>query len=248
MKARLLLVIPAYRESQRLPHFLPQVIDAIKAANLPVRLIIVDDGSGVDETVRLEQALESIVSPHDWIEPVHALPVNQGKGGAIYAGWDLAQEEEWLAFVDADGAVPAEEIVRLAALALQAPVGVDAVVGVRVHHAEHVVKRTWLRNLAGHTFRSLVRLLFHLPVPDTQCGLKFVRRSAWQAVRAQLTEMRFCFDVELLAHFHRRKVMIQPEPITWAESPGGTIRPLTHVEMFLTLLRLRRHFEETAPL
>ena len=46
---------------------------------------------------------------------------NQGKGGAIYSGWDTASLDEfrWVAFVDADGAITPEETLRFLNLATE---------------------------------------------------------------------------------------------------------------------------------
>ena len=42
------------------------------------------------------------------------LEKNQGKGGAIYSGWDQADPEKykWIAFVDADGAISPQETLN----------------------------------------------------------------------------------------------------------------------------------------
>ena len=43
----------------------------------------------------------------------HRIPVNSGKGGAVYSGWDLICDSEWLGLLDADGSIPPHEVVRL---------------------------------------------------------------------------------------------------------------------------------------
>ena len=46
----------------------------------------------------------------------HRLPDNVGKGGAVYTGWDLDCESEWLGLLDADGSIPPREVLRLSYL------------------------------------------------------------------------------------------------------------------------------------
>ena len=43
----------------------------------------------------------------------HRLPANSGKGAAVYSGWDLDYESEWLGLLDADGSIPPCEVLRL---------------------------------------------------------------------------------------------------------------------------------------
>jgi dolichyl-phosphate beta-glucosyltransferase len=90
----------------------------------------------------------------------------------------------------------------------------------------------------------LVRFFFRLPVPDTQCGFKVVPAAAYRAVRGELREHRFCFDVELTLYLQRARVEITAVPIDWAESPGSRVRPSTVRDMFFSLLRLRRRLRD----
>lgn len=243
MSPRLLLVIPCFRESERLPRFLPGLCETLAAAGWPVAIQVVDDGSGETEREKLRALVEEMRYRCPLLRPLHAMPHNGGKGVAVYAGWDSTDGEEFLAFVDADGAVSAEETSRLIGLALEPENAGRAVLAVRVHGHGRRVRRTFVRAITGSVFRLLVRFFFALPVPDTQCGCKIVPAEAYSAIRGGLREFRFCFDVELLALLHRRGVPLRPVPIDWEESPGSRVRPATIREMFLSLLRLRRRLQ-----
>jgi len=244
MPPRLLLVIPCYHESGRLPGFLPGLCAALTEAGLPVAVQVCDDGSGAEEVARLSALVESLRPDFPLLRPLAAHPENMGKGGAVYAGWDLATTEEFVGFLDADGAVSAAETTRLAGVALNPAQADAATIAVRVRGAGHRVRRTPIRLVTGLVFRGLVRLLFGLPVPDTQCGCKIVPTAAWRALRGSLLETRFCFDVELLCHLLRGGTRLHAVPIDWEESPGSRIRPSTVTEMFVSLLRLRRRLWE----
>lgn len=244
MPPRLLLVIPCYHESSRLPGFLPGLCAAMAEAALPVAIQVCDDGSGEAEHARLREIVDSLRPRFPGLRPVVALPENQGKGGAVYAGWATAATEEFVGFVDADGAVSPAETARVAGIALSPAQTDAATIAVRIHGAGRTVDRTPIRRLTGLGFRSLVRLLFGLPVPDTQCGCKIVPTHAWHAIRPQLQERRFCFDVELLCHLIRHGTRLHAVPIDWNESPGSRIRPSTVTEMLVSLLRLRRRLWE----
>jgi len=240
MPARLLLVIPAYHESRRLPGFLPGLCETLSKSGISVAVQVVDDGSGETEQQELDALIEGLRERHPFLRSLHRLGTNHGKGGAVYAGWDLAKDEEWLAFVDADGAVPASEVVRLALMTDSDRAAGGAIFAVRVSGAGRTVTRTLSRRITGRVFRWLVHGLFEIPVPDTQCGLKFVSAARYRDVRPHLREMRFCFDVELTCVLLHEGVNILAVPIDWHESPGGKVHPRAIVEMIASLRRLRR--------
>ena len=103
------LVIPAYNEGRRLPVYLPQLCEALAKASFPWRITVVDDGSREDDSRKMRECVR-LCGPH---LRFHRLPVNVGKGGAVYTGWDLDCESEWLGLLDADGSIPPREVLRL---------------------------------------------------------------------------------------------------------------------------------------
>ena len=124
-------------------------------------------------------------------------PRNQGKGASIRAGWHRAGEsEDWLGFIDADGAVPAREFWRVAVLLRSATE--DAVCGSRVKMAGRSVERSAFRHVQGRAFATLVEGLFHFGFHDTQCGFKFFRAERLRPVLASLREDRWLLDIEVL--------------------------------------------------
>lgn len=241
---RILLVIPCFRESERLPRFLPGLCHALETASLPVEVLVVDDGSGAAEQAALESVVESMREQHSLLRPVLKRPVNLGKGAAVYRGWDQAKEEEWVAFVDADGAVPPDEVVRVLQQTLEPEQAGCALYAVRTGTQGTVVKRQGIRRVTGHVFRALVHFFFDIPVPDTQCGCKVLPTRVYQRIKPELREFRFCFDVELTCLLQRERTPITALPINWEESPGSRVRPATVREMILSLLRLRLRFRE----
>jgi glycosyltransferase involved in cell wall biosynthesis len=202
----------------------------------------VDDGSGETEAELLAETVRSLQPEHPCLDDPLLLPENRGKGGAVYAGWDAGLEGdfEWLAFVDADGAVSADEAVRL----LRALVGQKedppvALFAARVRDGDTEVRRTPLRRLLGDTFRLIVRTIFRLPLRDTQCGLKAVPAGQYRAIRPALHERRFVFDVELAAHLVRSGHPPREFPISWEESPGSRLNLRSAARMLFALFAVR---------
>ena len=163
---------------------------------------MVDDHSATDHETRQRLAVEAARDALETAGAAHRVeytraPRNQGKGASIRAGWHRAGErEDWLGFVDADGAVPAREFWRVAALLRSATE--DAVCGSRVKMAGRSVERSLFRHVQGRAFATLVERLFHFGFYDTQCGFKFFRADRLRPLLARLREDRWLLDIEVL--------------------------------------------------
>ncbi|QKW23322.1 glycosyltransferase family 2 protein [Kitasatospora sp. NA04385] len=155
---------------------------------------------------------------------------NRGKGAALRTGFRQCRGR-WIAFIDADGDLPAELLPGLLDAARRA--GADAAVGVK--HLQH----GRVRRLCSGAFRLLARVLFRLPVRDTQTGLKVFRREALAGVLPLCREDGFVFDLELLALLHRYgHRRIAEVPVAVRPRTGSTVRPTTALRMLAEALRL----------
>ncbi len=200
---RVTAAVPAYNEGDRLPRFLADwVSGGLSFADPVATLIVVDDHSATEHETRQRLAVEAARHALETAGAAHRVeylraPRNQGKGASIRAGWHRAGEsEDWLGFVDADGAVPAREFWRVAALLHSATE--DAVCGSRVKMAGRSVERSLFRHVQGRAFATLVEWLFHFGFYDTQCGFKFFRADRLRPVLARLREDRWLLDIEVL--------------------------------------------------
>lgn len=243
-----LLVVPAFNEGARLAAFLPGLCSAVRASGEPVSLLVVDDGSAPGESSEMRQVVDRHRADHAFLRPLMALEKNRGKGGAIYAGWDSAGDAGWLGFVDADGAVTADDAVRFAAAA-RAEENLDGLFANRIHALGRPVERTFMRHLAGRIYATLSSILTGIPVYDSQCGLKFVRSGCYRRVRGGLGTMRFGFDMELIAMLHRSGCRLREDPLSsWRDVPGGKVRLLRDsVAMFFSLVALRKKLAAQTP-
>jgi len=212
------LVIPSYNEGRRLPAYLPRLCGALANSLLPWRITIVDDGSREEDSSRMQECARLCGAQVKF----HRLSVNAGKGGAIYSGWDLDHESEWLGLVDADGSIPPHEVVRILSL-LEQNTGPDAFFASRCKILGRTVHRSFLRHVCGRLFATLVAVSTGIPVYDSQCGFKLIRRRCYEAIRGRLRERRFAFDVELLIALRESGATIIEVPIDWCDVPGSKL-------------------------
>lgn len=235
-----LLVIPAFEESARLPQYLEALGAELSAAGLNVRVQVVDDGSSAAERRKLADVVRGFSERWPAIAPVLELPMNRGKGGAIMAGWASARGARHLAFVDADGAIPAGEVARVFRLALAADSARKSYFASRVKMLGRVVERSFSRHLIGRVYASLVGTLVHSGIYDSQCGFKVVPGEALPALLEMIREHRFAFDVELLTALVELGFPIEEVPIDWRDIPGSKVSLVKDsARMFLSLVRIR---------
>jgi glycosyltransferase involved in cell wall biosynthesis len=229
------LVVPCFRESGRIGGFLPELCQAMQAMG-GVRVLVVEDGSDADEEQCMNGIVEDLRAKYDCLLPLKVLPENLGKGGAVYAGWAEHGGADWLAFVDADGSCSASEVARL----LKMTNGNTAIFASRVKMLGRRVERLFKRHLLGRIYATLVSEILHIPVYDSQCGLKMVPRRAYAQISNRLRVHGFAFDVELMVALLDTGCQIKEVPIDWHETPGGKVRLLRDSWlMALDILKIR---------
>ena len=244
------LVVPAFRESRRLPALLEALVEESTAAESPaLELVVVDDGSGSEECEReraaVEAAAAALAARGRHRARFVAAPANRGKGAAIRLGWEQAYPASaWLGFLDADGAVSAREAWRLVRMLPRVEGEVDVLAGTRMLMAGRSIHRSLLRHLQGRVFATLVEQLFRLGFYDTQCGVKLFRASLLRPLLPRLREERWLLDVEVLAFLQREGARMREEPIDWADPGGSKLVPgLDALRMAAGLRRIRRRLD-----
>lgn len=245
-------VIPTYNEGDRLAAFLDEwVAAALAHSGLTVTAIVVDDGSAAEiakaqEAVvtRVARELSANNSSHR-IEYIRA-DRNRGKGAAIRLGWSRAPlDATWLTFIDADGAIPAREYWRVAAMLPTTEA--DVVCACRIKMAGRTIDRTLFRHFQGRLFATLAEELFHLGFYDTQTGMKAFRGSMLRPLLASLCEDRWLLDVELLVLMHRAGARCVEIPIDCYMRGGSSlVFGLDPLRMAVQLVRLRSRLRDPA--
>ncbi len=241
------LVVPAYRESRRLPALVARWAELALAEHAhAIELIVVDDGSPAAELEAERAAVEAAARRVAEAGASHRIRLvaadrNAGKGTAVRRGWSLAHPgARWLGFVDADGAVSADEVWRLTRMLADDP-PVDVLAATRIRMAGRVIERSLVRHLQGRVFATIVEQLYHLGFYDTQCGAKFFRGGCLRPILPLLAEDRWLLDVEVLAILARGGARMVEQPIDWCDPGGSKVIPFVDpLRMGLRLWTMRR--------
>jgi len=213
---RLDLVLPAHNEEHRIDRTLRLYRAALHDPD--TRFWAALDGC--------EDATADIVRQHaaddprvGWIEYPKL-----GKGGVLMECFRAcaAADAELIGFVDADGATPPAELLRLVALVRD---GADGAIASRRHpSAVTPGPRSLARRLTSAGFAFGVRRLFAVPFADTQCGAKVLRADLVRRVAPLLSSRDFLFDVDLLHTARRLGFRVVEVPTVWVDQAGSRLR------------------------
>ena len=116
------LVLPHFQSLQPLKSYLPDLLHALQQQHVPVEVVIVDDGSPRLMQKLLGRWTRRLAEQYPNLLPCILLEQNYGKGFAIRKGWSHAADPiQILAFVDADGSVPASSVAEQLLQSLEHP-------------------------------------------------------------------------------------------------------------------------------
>jgi glycosyltransferase involved in cell wall biosynthesis len=199
---RLSVLIPAYNESRVIVHTLAAARESLAA--LDYELIVVDDGSR-DETHTLVQ---QVAQANPRVTAIR-YDLNRGKGHALRHGFTHARGER-VAFLDADLDLHPRLLCDLMRVMDQTQAAV--VIGSKMHPQSQVDYPS-RRRILSRGYHLLIRLLFGLPVQDTQTGVKLFRRAVLADILPHVTIEGFAYDLQLLVMAHQRGYRIESAPV-----------------------------------
>ena len=225
------IVMPAFNESQYIVGNLREVVQTFSRYGCDFEVILVDDGSADNTYLHAARVLVE----HPEHVRVIRYDMNRGKGNALIAGASCARGD-YVAFLDADMDLhPSQLPVFFKILEAR---GADAVIGSK-RHPDSDVEYPWIRHVYSAGYYTLVRMLFGLPLKDTQTGLKLFRRKVLADVLPRVLAKRFAFDIELLAIAHNLGYRIVDAPVKISfNRPYGRIRGGDIWRIFLDTLAI----------
>jgi len=205
LDGRLSIVMPAYNESASIASNLAEIVRTMNALHYDYEIVLVDDGSP-DNTY-----LSGLKAKSRHPERIRIVRYDQnaGKGNALMIGTRYATGP-YVAFVDADMDLHPAQLADFIDILLDT--NCDVVIGSKLHPQSQVIY-PFIRRMYSSAYYGVVRMLFGLPVRDTQTGLKLFRRTVLQRVFPRILVKRFAFDIELLANAHRLGFRIVEAPI-----------------------------------
>lgn len=199
------VVIPAYNEAGSITSVIESLPKSIRGHT--VEPIVVSDGSA-DATAQRAAASDCIVVEH---------PLNQGQGGALKTGFEIAQQNgaSIVVTMDADGQHPAEELERLVSPVIDDEA--DYVMGSR-YKGENLSGNGFTRETGIQVFTRIINFLTKSEITDCTNGYRAIRGS--ELDKLELTEERFSAP-ELIIEARKHELRLREIPITIEERQTG---------------------------
>eukprot|EP01038_Epipyxis_sp_PR26KG_P011306 gene11306-15167_t len=237
------IVIPVFNEEERILPMLMETFDFMNvwsiSKELNYEVIVVDDGS-TDKTIEQVSNLDN-----EKIRIVK-LRYNQGKGGALKSGIQLAKGQ-YILMVDGDGATKISDLDKLFSkiksiekIDGNSGKSVGVAIGSRAHlESESITKRAFYRTVLMRGFHLLVTVLCTKNIRDTQCGFKLFTHHAADLLFGNLHLLRWAFDIELIYLAEMLNIPMIEVAVNWHEVSGSKLIQ-TKLDVIKTSLTMAR--------
>ena len=198
------VLIPAYNEAHHIKASIEETIKTFDDFGCDYEIIIIDDGSS-DDT--FEFATE-ISNKHRHVMVKRNLS-NFGKGRALKKGTRYINGD-YVIFLDADMELhPAQLQTFIDIMRLDKA---DVVIGSKFH-PNSKIDYPWYRRIISCVYFSLIKIMFRLPIHDTQTGLKLFKAHVLKDVFPRILVKQFAYDLEILVTAHRLGYRITEAPV-----------------------------------
>lgn len=190
MKKLLSVIVPAYKQEKTIKKDLENIDEALSDGlrDYDYEIICVVDGE-VDDT--LQQAKKARSSRIN----VVGYKDNQGKGHAVRFGMERSRGD-LVSFLDAGMEISPKSIMML--MAHMEWYNADVIVGSKRHPASRV-NYPFLRHILSIGYHLGSKILFGLPITDTQSGIKIFKREVLKKILPRLLVKKYAMDIEMLA-------------------------------------------------
>lgn len=204
--SKISIIMPAYNEQDRIIDSIEETIKTFDGFQLNYEIIVVDDGS---KDYTFKEVKDFIKQKSMSNVAVYRNRANYGKGRALLKGFRHAHGE-YIIFLDADMDLHPGQIDTF--FDIMSLTESDIVIGSKRHSNSQLSYPRERRILsAGYFF--FVKMLFGLPINDTQTGLKLFKAHVLKEVFKEFISREFAFDLELLVTAHRFGFKIAEAPV-----------------------------------
>jgi dolichyl-phosphate beta-glucosyltransferase len=226
------VIIPCFNEERSIHDNIKKIFRYLESNFENFEIIAVNDGSNDKTVEELKRVQEEF--PLTIIDNF----INEGKGNAVRDGM-LQSSGEILMFLDADLAIPIEELSKFVAKINN---GYDIAIASRFVPGLKIRKKVlWYRKFMEKVFRIIRTIIINdYEIKDTQCGFKVFKRDAALKIFPLLTIKRFAFDAEIIFMAVKFGYRIKELPITLQNPAKSHIRIVRDsLNMLFDLMKIR---------
>jgi len=207
------VIMPAFNEGRHLANNVQETVAFMDTLGDAYEIIVVDDCS-TDQTSQIIRELGKIYRNIKGV----MLGQNEGKGYALRAGFQETRGDLIL-FLDADLELHPNHFKLF--LKRMKEKKADVVIGSK-RHPQSVLNYPWRRRVMSTIYFFIVKMLFGLPIRDTQTGIKLFRREVLNAAFPKMLVKKYAFDLELLvlAYHNRFRIIEAPVKVHYKAEMG----------------------------
>lgn len=220
------IIIPAFNEEKRIGQ---TISDLVNNAPEILEVIVIFDGTDQTEKIAMESG-----------ENVKVIRYNKrlGQGGAVFEGFNHAKGSV-VCFIDADGAAPWYEVIRICSLVNKdRPV----VYGSRWVNGAKIGRKENIRNIVGgRIYHYLALAILGVHERDSFCGVKAFQKDVALDLAKRVTLLDRTFNIALSYNLKLMNIAVTEVGIEWSHKDGTKLHVGLKViaMMFLTLIGLR---------
>ena len=199
---KLSILMPMYNEEIYAAANIMETDAYFKKHSFTYEIIVMDDGSKDMTFDRASKMQKEHIK-------VLKLGKNEGKGEALKEAFK-ACTGDLVMFLDGDLDIHPRQFEAL--FDVMNTEGADVVIGSK-RHPKSVLHYPFKRKVMSSVYFFMVKLLFGLPLRDTQTGIKLFKAEALRKTFHKVLIKRYAFDLELLVLLHHYGFKISEAPI-----------------------------------
>jgi len=227
----LTILIPAFNEENILEISVNKIFKKLYQFENEFQVLVINNNSN-DETENLCLSLQRKYDKFFFInEPL------QGKGNAVKSGLKNALYNNIL-ILDADLSVSIDQFDINWIQKNNTNICLNG-----SRYKGEVIGSPLQRSVSGKIFSFIVKMLFDLPVDDTQCGFKFISYSEPKKIAEKMTVGNFAYDIDLLLVLKNLNVEIQEVPVTYIHNNDSSVNIFKDsFKMIVSLIKLKKNY------
>lgn len=198
------ILVPVYNMEKNIERNINILTEKISPFISNFEIIISDDGSEDNS----KNVIEKICNENKNIIGVYSKE-NHGKGNALKRACEIANGK-YIIFCDGDMEIDPSQLENF--FEIMHKENADIVIGSK-RHKNSVVNYSNVRKLISFVYFMFVKIFFHLPIQDTQTGLKLFKREAIINVFPRILVKAFAYDLEVLVACNSNGKKIASAPV-----------------------------------
>lgn len=198
------ILAPVYNMEKNIERNINILTEKISPFISNFEIIISDDGSEDNS----KNVIEKICNENKNIIGVYSKE-NHGKGNALKRACEIANGK-YIIFCDGDMEIDPSQLENF--FEIMHKENADIVIGSK-RHKNSVVNYSNVRKLISFVYFMFVKIFFHLPIQDTQTGLKLFKREAIINVFPRILVKAFAYDLEVLVACNSNGKKIASAPV-----------------------------------